>query len=58
MQLPATTRNPNLAAIADQAKQHGWYIEPNEVSNHFISHSINKYMHTHTQVRFHVDPYI
>ncbi|XXG40786.1 hypothetical protein AAC387_Pa01g1418 [Persea americana] len=31
MQLPATTWNPNLAAIADQAKQHGWYIEPNEI---------------------------
>ena len=57
MQLPATTWNPNLAAIADQAKQHGWYIEPNEVSNHFISHSINKYMHTRTQVQFRAHTY-
>ncbi|XXG51374.1 hypothetical protein AAC387_Pa02g5163 [Persea americana] len=30
-QQPATTCNPNLVDIADQAKLNGWYIEPNEI---------------------------
>lgn len=40
-QQPATTCNPNLADIADQAKLNGWYIEPNEVCNLVIFHSTN-----------------
>lgn len=34
-QIPTPTlhRHPNLAAIIDQAKINGWYINPTEVSN-------------------------
>lgn len=48
-QLPATTCNPDLEDIADQAKLNGWYIEPNEVCNPFIFDSINmQYVQLHT----------
>ncbi|XP_077234227.1 serine/threonine-protein kinase STY46-like [Tasmannia lanceolata] len=33
-QLPVTPDDPQLAAIIDQAKRNGWYIEPHEVELH------------------------
>lgn len=59
-QLPPTIGNPNLAAIAYQAKAHGWYIDPNEVSGqfHLLFYKHFKYKHTYRQVQCHVDPCI